>query len=199
MKLSERNTDGHALVLREIEDRDLPTLTRYWTDASDDHLELLGVDREALGSRDEIEARFQSYLDAPTESGKVLWVTTRDDTVVAYVNFHLCSPDENYMHGHIIAENLRGQGLGFDGTLNVLRQAFTRFEGINSIMLVTQPTNDRVNGLLTKLGLRSERRYFEKPDGLPQPGWFFVFEISRRMTEATTKTDRSLSTIQPVA
>ncbi len=195
MELSRRTRNDQVLILREVEESDLHTLVDYWMDASDDHLELLGVDRTALGSRDDIEGRFRSYLPSSGPIDKALWVTTVDGVVSAYVNIHLKAPDENYLHGHIIRADLRGRGIGYDGTLNVVRQAFARYAAMESILLVTQPHNERVNGLLTKLGLRSQRRYLERPDGLPQPGWFFVYEITRQMVEAVDEHQQSLSAV----
>ena len=59
-----------------------------------------------------------------------------------------------------------------------------RFYFVDKLLFVTQPHNEGINRMLTKVGLTFERRWYDEPDGLPEPGWFNVFTFTRQMVEA---------------
>jgi len=55
---------------------------------------------------------------------------------------------------------------------------------VDNLLLVTQPHNEAINRTLTKVGLSFERRWYDEPDGLPLPGWFNVFTVTRLLVSS---------------
>jgi RimJ/RimL family protein N-acetyltransferase len=187
---AQRDHDGQRLELRDLEPRDIDTLVAYWHDAEPEYLDFLGVDPEKLGTPDDTRARFAGLVrshggDAgeQPQQERVAFVSTLDGEVVSYTNFHFVSPDENYMHAHIIRPSARGKGLASSSFANLMRVVFREFAHVDQLLLVTQPHNDAVNRMLTQVGLSAERVWYDDPDGLPRPGWFNVFRFTRSMVE----------------
>lgn len=182
MIYSARNVDGSRLVLRDLTPDDIGPLVDYWHDADPSYLEFLGVDAETLGTREDTRRRFEGLIrTGDPEQDRVAFVSTLDDEVVSYVNFHFVSADENYLHCHIIRPQLRSRGLGSSSFGNMMRIAFAEFPAMDRLLFVTQPHNSKVNGMLHKVGLTFERRYLDDPDGLARPGWFNIFAFTREM------------------
>jgi RimJ/RimL family protein N-acetyltransferase len=181
----QRQHDGHEVVLRDLEPADIDALVAYWVDADPAYLDFLGVDRQKLGTADDIRRRFASLIrtGAPDQE-RVAFVSTLDGVVTSYTNFHFVRPDENYMHAHIIRPAARGKGLASSSFANLMRVVFREFPQVDQLLFVTQPHNEGINRMLAKVGLTFERRWYDEPDGLPLPGWFNVFTFSRGMVEA---------------
>jgi RimJ/RimL family protein N-acetyltransferase len=186
----QRDHDGHRLELRDLEPRDIDALVAYWHDAEPEYLDFLGVDPEKLGTPDDTRARFaglvgSAELAAGAEPGqgpeRVAFVSTLDGEVVSYSNIHFVGPDENYLHAHIIEPSARGKGLGSSSFANMMQIVFREFAHVDQLLLVTQPHNEAINRMLTKVGLSAERVWYDDPDGLPRPGWFNVFRFTRSM------------------
>ena len=185
MIYGQREHDGHELVLRDLEPGDIEALVAYWVDADDEYLDFLGVDREKLGTADDIRQRFASLVrTGDPDQERVAFVSTLDGVVTSYTNLHFVSPDENYMHAHIIRPGARGKGLASSSFANLMGIVFREFPQVDQLLLVTQPHNEGINRVLTKVGLNFERRWYDEPDGLPRPGWFNVFTFTRQMVEA---------------
>jgi RimJ/RimL family protein N-acetyltransferase len=181
----QREHDGHELVLRDLEPDDIDALVDYWIDADPAYLDFLGVDREKLGSDDDVRRRFASLIrTGDPDQERVAFVSTLDGVVTSYTNFHFVSPEENYMHAHVIRPSARGKGMASSSFANLMRVVFAEFPRVENLLFVTQPHNDRINHLLTRAGLTGELRWYDEPDGLPRPGWFNVFTLTRRMVEA---------------
>jgi RimJ/RimL family protein N-acetyltransferase len=181
----QREHDGHELVLRDLEPGDIEALVAYWVDADPEYLDFLGVDRVKLGTADDIRGRFATMIrTGDPDQDRVVFVTTVDGEVTTYVNFHFVSSGENYMHAHTIRPSARGKGLASGTFDELMRVVFREFRQVEDLLLVTQPHNDHINHVLTKVGLTFERRWYDEPDGLPLPGWFNVFTVARRTVEA---------------
>lgn len=191
MIYGQREHDGHEVVLRDLEPGDIDALVAYWVDADPAYLDFLGVDRVKLGTADDIRARFASMVrSGDPDQDRLVLVSTVDGVVTSYTNFHFVSPDENYMHAHIIRPAARGKGLASSSFANLMRIVFREFPQVEKLLFVTQPHNDGINRMLAKVGLTFERRYYDEPDGLPKPGWFNVFTFTRQMVEAFVAADR---------
>jgi RimJ/RimL family protein N-acetyltransferase len=182
---SQRRHDGHLLEMRDLELGDIDALVAYWHEADPAYLDFLGVDREKLGTPADTRRRFESLArTGDPDQEKIAFVSTRDGEVVSYINLHFVSPDENYMHFHIIRPSARGKGLASSSFGKVMQFVFGEFPRVDQLLLVTQPHNEAINHVLTKVGLTFERRWYDEPDGLPKPGWFNVFGVTRRMVES---------------
>lgn len=195
MIYGQREHDGHELVLRDLEPDDIPALVAYWVDADPAYLDFLGVDREKLGTADDIRQRFEAQIrTGDPDQERIAFVSTLDGVVTSYTNFHFLSPEENYMHAHVIRPSARGKGMASSSFANLMRVVFEQFPRVEHLLLVTQPHNDRINHVLTKVGLTHERRWYDEPDGLPLPGWFNVFTLTRQMVEAFLAPTRQVAT-----
>jgi RimJ/RimL family protein N-acetyltransferase len=171
--------------MRDLEPDDIAALVAYWHEAEPSYLDFLGVDREKLGTPADTRRRFESLLrTGDPDPERVAFVWTADGEPVAYINLHFVSPDENYMHLHIIRPSIRGKGLASSLYATVMQIVFGEFSRVEQLLLVTQPHNEAINRMLTKVGLTFERRWYDEPDGLPRPGWFNVFSVTRRMVES---------------
>ena len=125
---AEDEHDGHEVVLRDLEPGDIDALVAYWVDADPAYLDFLGVDRVKLGTADDIRARFASMVrSGDPDQDRLVLVSTVDGVVTSYTNFHFVSPDENYMHAHIIRPAARGKGLASSSFANLAR-AWSRAE-----------------------------------------------------------------------
>jgi RimJ/RimL family protein N-acetyltransferase len=177
--------DGHELVLRDLEPDDIGALVAYWVEADPAYLDFLGVDREKLGTVDDTRRRFESLIrTGDPDQERVAFVWTLDGVVTGYTNLHFVTPDENYIHTHIIRPAARGKGFASSSFANLMQVVFREFSRIDRLLLVTQPHNEGINRVLTKVGLTYERRWYDEPDGLPRPGWFNVFGVTRQMVES---------------
>lgn len=167
------------VVLRDLDEDDIETFVAYWHESPPEHLDFLGVDRKKLGTPADTRERFRrSIRSGDPRQERVVFVVTVDGRPVAYTNLHFVSPAKNYIHGHVVDEELRDRGLASLMSLHVIEVAFREF-AIDRLILQTRATNDRINHVLEKLGLESAPRHLTEPDGLPTPGDFLVCEIDR--------------------
>jgi RimJ/RimL family protein N-acetyltransferase len=98
--------------LRDITAADVPAIVDYWILAPDEHLTSMGVDRQRIGTQEDIYRRFANAIrtgDA-RQSNTALGITL-DDRLVGYTLLNRYSDDVNYSHWHIIEPNLRAKGL----------------------------------------------------------------------------------------
>lgn len=167
------------VVLRDLDEGDIETFVSYWHDSPPEHLDFLGVDREKLGTPADTRERFRrSIRNGDPGQERVVLVVELDGCPVAYTNLHFVGPEENYIHGHVVDEELRDRGLASLMSLRVIEVAFREFP-IDRLVLQIRATNGRINHVLGKLGLEFAPRHLADPDGLPAPGEFLVCEIDR--------------------
>lgn len=167
------------VVLRDLDEDDIETFVSYWHESPPEHLDFLGVDRKKLGTPADTRERFwRSIRSGDPRQERVVFVVTVDGRPVAYTNVHFVSPAKNYIHGHVVDEELRDRGLASLMSLRVIEVVFREF-AIDRLILQTRATNDRINHVLEKLGLEFAPRHLTEPDGLPTPGDFRVCEIDR--------------------
>jgi hypothetical protein len=105
-------TPNGVAALRDLMVEDLPAIIDYWLSSSDEYFAFLGVDRQRVGGADDIHTR---YLDAirtgdPAQHTISLAVTLNAQ-LAGYALFVRHSDEVNYCHWHIIAPNLRAQGI----------------------------------------------------------------------------------------
>lgn len=167
------------VVLRDLREDDIETFVAYWHESPPEHLDFLGVDRRKLGTPADTRERFRcSIRNGDPDQERVVFVVDLDGRPVAYTNLHFVGPEESYIHGHVVDEQLRDRGLASLMSLRVIEVAFREFP-IDRLTLQTRATNDRINHVLEKLGLEFAPRHLTEPDGLPGPGDFRVCEIDR--------------------
>src|ERR1700730_12810479 len=92
--------------LRDVTPADLQTIVNYWLLSPDEHLAQMGVDRQLLGSEENIHRRFLNAIRTgdPTQPTISLGITL-DERLVGYTLLNRYSEDVNYSHWHIIVAN----------------------------------------------------------------------------------------------
>ena len=165
--------------LRDITSADIPTIVNYWISAPDEHLTSMGVDRQRIGTQEDIYRRFANAIrtDDVRQSNIALGITL-DERLVGYTLLNRYSDDVNYSHWHIIVPNLRAKGLS--SALYPHRiSAYFEVAPISQLIHQTRTTNVGVNRMLDKFVPVSETKFVEKPDGVANPGEFHLRYVRR--------------------
>jgi hypothetical protein len=144
----------------------------------------MGVDRQRLGSHDEIHRRFSSAIRTGQASQpSIALAITLDDRLVGYTLLNRYSADVNYSHWHIIVPTLRAKGLS--SALYPQRiQAYFEMAPIAQLIHQTRSRNVAVNRMLDKFVPVSETKHIEKPDGVASPGEFHLRYVRREAIPA---------------
>jgi hypothetical protein len=165
--------------LRDLTPADLPTIVDYWLLNPDEHLAFMGVDRQLLGSSEDIHSRFLNAIRTadPSQSAISLGVTL-NDRLVGYTLLNRYTEDVNYSHWHIIVSNLRARGIST--ALYPYRiKAYFDLAPISQLIHQTRTRNLGVNRMLDKFTTVSETKFIEKPDGVASPGEFHLRFVGR--------------------
>jgi hypothetical protein len=56
--------------LRDLTPTDVPAIIDYWLLSPDEHLDVMGVDRQLLGSKEDIQARFLGAVPGRDSYGR---------------------------------------------------------------------------------------------------------------------------------
>jgi RimJ/RimL family protein N-acetyltransferase len=165
--------------LRDITSADIPTIVNYWILAPDEYLTSMGVDRQRIGTLEDIYRRFANAIrtDDVRQSNIALGITL-DERLVGYTLLNRYSDDVNYSHWHIIVPNLRAKGLSSALYPHRIR-AYFEVAPISQLIHQTRTTNVGVNRMLDKFVPVSETKFVEKPDGVANPGEFHLRYVRR--------------------
>lgn len=165
--------------LRDLTPTDVPAIIDYWLLSPNEHLDFMGVDRQLLGSKEDIQARFLSAIRTsdPSQSHIALGITL-DERLVGYSLLNRYSEDVNYSHWHIIDSELRG--VGVSTALYPYRvKAYFDLAPMRQLIHQTRTRNVGVNRMLDKFIPISETTYIHKPDGIAAPGVFHLRFVRR--------------------
>jgi RimJ/RimL family protein N-acetyltransferase len=165
--------------LRDITSADIPTIVNYWILAPDEYLTSMGVDRQRIGTLEDIYRRFANAIrtDDVRQSNIALGITL-DERLVGYTLLHRYSDDVNYSHWHIIVPNLRAKGLSSALYPHRIR-AYFEVAPISQLIHQTRTTNVGVNRMLDRFVPVLETKFVEKPDGVANPGEFHLRYVRR--------------------
>ena len=165
-------TPSGLAQLRDLEERDVERITRYWFESGDAHLDFLGIDRRLLGSRDDTNARFRVAI--PTGDAnqmRLAFAVTLGGEFIGYTLLNRFDAQNNYSHWHIIAVDLRARGLS--SALYPWRiKTYFDAAPIERLIHQTRTRNLAVNRMLDKFVPVKETVYLEHPDGVALPGEF---------------------------
>jgi hypothetical protein len=175
---SVKTTNGVA-GLRDLTPADLPAVVDYWLWSPDEHLADMGVDRQLLGSQEDIHQRFANAIRTgnPSQSTMALGITL-EDRLIGYTLLNRYSEDVNYSHWHIIASNLRAKGLSTALYPHRIK-AYFDLAPISQLIHQTRTRNAGVNRMLDKFISVTETKYIVKPDGVAAPGEFHLRFVRR--------------------
>jgi len=165
--------------LRDITSADIPTIVNYWILAPDEYLTSMGVDRQRIGTLEDIYRRFANAIrtDDVRQSNIALGITL-DERLVGYSLLNRYSDDVNYSHWHIIVPNLRAKGLSSALYPHRIR-AYFEVAPISQLIHQTRTTNVGVNRMLDRFVPVLETKLVEKPDGVANPGEFHLRYVRR--------------------
>jgi histidinol-phosphate aminotransferase len=167
------------VVLRGIQESDVPRLVGYWHETELDYLRSLGVDLRKLGPREETERRFRASLQPPAlDGGRVTLVAESHWEVLAYSNLNIRSAKRAVAHFHVLKPGLYSKAAAYLLFPHVIEAFFASFPG-PTITMETAPENKAIHRLLQSFGLVPQRCFLEQPDGMARSGEFDVYEIAR--------------------
>jgi len=165
--------------LRDLTPADLPAIVDYWLLSPHEHLTFMGVDRQLLGSEEDIHSRFlKAIRTGNPDQSAMAFAITLEDRLVGYTLLNRYSEQVNYSHWHIIAPDLRAKGLST--ALYPYRiKAYFDMAPISQLIHQTRTRNVGVNRMLDKFIPVSETKYIAKPDGVAVPGEFHLRFVRR--------------------
>jgi RimJ/RimL family protein N-acetyltransferase len=165
--------------LRDLTAADLPAIIDYWLLSPAENLDFMGINRQLLGSSEDIHARFVNAIRTgdPSQSAIALAITL-DERLIGYTLLNRYSEDVNYSHWHIIVSNLRGKGLSTALYPHRIK-AYFDVAPISKLIHQTRTRNLGVNRMLDKFIMVSETKLIDKPDGVASPGEFHVRFVTR--------------------
>lgn len=165
--------------LRDLTPADLPAIVDYWLLSPVEYLDFMGVDRQLLGSSEDIHKRFVNAVRTSDPNQSTIgFAIALDEQFVGYTLLNRYTEDVNYSHWHIIASRLRGRGLST--ALYPYRiKAYFDVAPISRLIHQTRTRNLGVNQMLDKFIAVSETKLIDKPDGVACPGEFHVRFVKR--------------------
>jgi hypothetical protein len=183
--------------LRDLASVDLPAIVDYWLLSPVEHLDFMGVNRQLLGSSEDIRRRFANAVRSGDPRQSTIGLTiTLDEQLVGYTLLNRHSEDVNYSHWHIIASTLRGKGLST--ALYPYRiKAYFDVVPISQLIHQTRTRNLGVNRMLDKFIAVCETKWIDKPDGVASPGEFHIRFVRREDIPRFFARARELGTIPP--
>jgi hypothetical protein len=175
---SVKTANGFA-GLRDTTAADVPAIVDYWILAPDEHLTSMGVDRQRIGTQEDIYRRFANAIrTGDARQSNIALGITLDDRLVGYTLLNRYSDEVNYSHWHIIVPNLRAKGLS--SALYPHRiKAYFELAPISQLIHQTRTSNLGVNRMLDKFVPVSETKFIDKPDGVANPGEFHLRYVGR--------------------
>jgi RimJ/RimL family protein N-acetyltransferase len=165
--------------LRDLTPADIPAIIDYWLSSSDEYFAFLGVDRQRLGGADDIRTRYLNAIRTGDPAQLTISLAiTLNAQLAGYTLFVRHSHEVNYCHWHIIAPNLRAQGLS---TALYPRRIKALFDiaPISRLIHQTRTRNLPVNRMLDKFFPVAETKIIEQPDGVGLPGEFHLRYVTR--------------------
>jgi RimJ/RimL family protein N-acetyltransferase len=165
--------------LRDLTSSDLPAIADYWLLSPDEYLTAMGVDRQRLGSAEDIHKRFFNAIrTGEAVQPSIALAITLDEDLVGYTLLNRYSADVNYSHWHIVVPNLRAKGLSTALYPHRLKAYFDSTP-ISQLIHQTRTSNIGVNRMLDKFIPVSETKFIDKPDGVAKPGEFHLRYVRR--------------------
>jgi RimJ/RimL family protein N-acetyltransferase len=172
-------TSSGVARLGDLVSSDVPAIVDYWLSMPDDSLAFMGIDRQRLGSHDEIHSRFSTAIrTVDAHQSNIALGINLDDRLVGYTLLNRYSAEVNYSHWHIIVPALRAKGLST--ALYPLRiKAYFDMAPIAQLIHQTRTRNVAVNRMLDKFVAVAETKHIEHPDGVASPGEFHLRYVRR--------------------
>jgi hypothetical protein len=177
--LATQQTRSGVASLEDFERPDVEAVVRYWHEATDAHLDFLGIDRARLGSPDDTRQRFLAALRGGIPDQKChAFGIKLDGLLVGYTLLNRYTAEMNYSHWHIIDPDRRAAGLSSALYPHRIRLYFDLFP-IERLIHQTRTRNVAVNRMLDKFVPVAETKHIDNPDGVALPGEFHLRYVTR--------------------
>jgi RimJ/RimL family protein N-acetyltransferase len=174
-----QQTPTGLAALDDLSEDDVDAIVRYWHEASDAHLDFLGIDRARLGGPSDTRARFESAVRTGNSGQKSTAFAVRLDAVlVGYTLLNRYAAESNYSHWHIIAPERRAAGLSTALYPHRIKLYFDLYP-LERLTHQTRTRNIAVNRMLDKFVPVAETRHIDDPDGVALPGEFHLRYVTR--------------------
>ncbi|HEX4156904.1 MAG TPA: hypothetical protein VHY79_00385 [Rhizomicrobium sp.] len=172
-------TSAGFAQLRDLEERDIEPITRYWFGSGDAHLDFLGIDRRLLGGQEDTNERFRRAIPSGDANQRsIALAITLDSEFVGYTLLNRFDAQTNYSHWHITNAGLRAKGLS--SALYPWRiKTYFDAAPIERLIHQTRTRNIAVNHMLDKFVPVAETVCIEHPDGVALPGEFHLRYVHR--------------------
>lgn len=172
------------LAVRDAISSDADAYVNYWHYSGEEIKNLLGIDRERLGTPQDSRKRFSQMIRVPgVYQPNVIFTITLNGQVVGYTNINRHGVDDYYVHLHTYRSCLRaalgtgrsgnrgGAGGGLAAVLigRIIGMCFDLFPA-RRLILQTRPENRWINRALDLYMPLAETKYVENPAGLAAPG-----------------------------
>jgi hypothetical protein len=176
-------TSTGSFAVRDAIPSDVDAYVRYWHYSGERIKDLLGIDRQKLGTPDDSRKRFEQMIRVPgTEQASVIFTMTVDEKVVGYTNINRYGPEDSYPHLHTYHFALRsllsarayksarnGVGIASVAIGPILAMYFRLFP-VDRLVLQTRAQNWHINRALDLYMPIAETRYIANAAGLAGPG-----------------------------
>ena len=155
------------LTCREIQEKDIPQITAYWLNASDDYLLGMGADPNKMPTEEYWHQALRTQIESPYSEKKAyatIWEI--DGKAVGHCNINKIQfGEEAYMHLHFWHIENRRKGMGQE---LVKKSIPFFFEHMNLQVLFCEPyaLNPAPNRTLPKVGFEFVKRYHTIPGGI---------------------------------
>jgi hypothetical protein len=172
---------GKEVFIRDLEQRDVDLLVRYWHESPVPFLKSLGVDLAKLKSPAETRQRLLSFI--PNGGGprsRVYYIVESENQAIAYTNLNLGSgeSDEGVAHFHVLIPSLWAKAVCYVLFPEGMRLFFSAAP-VARIVFQISPDNLNIARMLEHFNLQGRLVRLEVPDGMARPGLFNVYEIHK--------------------
>jgi len=155
------------LSVREIEEKDIPSIISYWLDSDGDFLKSMGVDLEKIPSTENLEKMLHGQLEksyAEKPSYATIWEV--DGRAIGHCNVgDIIYGDQALMHLHIWDASDRKLGCGFELAKLSLPYFFKNLD-LKNLFCEPYALNPAPNRTVEKLGFEFVKEYETIPGAL---------------------------------
>lgn len=171
-------TGAGVAGLRDLGRDDIDRIVEYWHGGIAD-LEFLGIDLRRLKTPESTKQRFEVALrNGDPAQPNIAYAITLDGKMIGYTLLNQYTPETNYSHWHIIAEDRRAAGVS--SALYPFRiRMYFETSNIERLIHQTRTRNLGVNRMLDKYVPVAETRHLDDPDGVALPGEFHLRYVRR--------------------
>lgn len=147
-------TDNN-LSIRPIQASDIPFISEYWLNSSEDHLVGMGVDLNKMPKKEDFEKMVLNQISLPIEEKKtyaLIWLF--EDKPIGHCNVNQIEFGEQaYMHLHLWQSKNRKKGIGTQLVKGSIKHFFEELK-LKQLFCEPYAHNPAPNKTMEKLGFQ---------------------------------------------